>query len=323
MMLAEDILNLQEDPILVINSKDLLVFANNIAIKEGFVLPEYQNKSYYEVLRPLELISYITNLMQEDKQLKLFFMDKTYSIYRRHFENIYVIFMKDITKYENYQKAKREFIANASHELKTPISIISSVLDILLDKYKEDSVLKFIQKAKNACESMEAIINDMLTLSFVESMEDDVKIEDYVDVKSLIQDILESFQLNIREKSINVVVNVESQTIKTNKKLFETILKNLIDNAIKYNKQDGSIEIFSKKTEFFELFIKDTGIGIAKEHLPFIFERFYSTSKDRSYKSTGLGLAIVKHISKLLKINVEVNSTIDVGTTFRLVFLQT
>ncbi len=317
-MLKEDILNIQEDPIILINDKNIVIFVNRPALESGFVLPNYQNKSYYEVLRPFELISYVTTLINQDKELKLNYVDKTYSVSKKILEDTFVIFMKDITKYEQYQKAKREFIANASHELKTPISIINSVLDILQDKCQDDTLLRFIQKAKNASDSMEALINDMITLSYVESMEDNVKLEDYVDIKSLIQEVVDIFET--KEKNITINLNVESYRIKTNKKLLETILKNLIDNAIKYNKPNGSVNIYSKKTDLFELFIEDTGVGISSAHLPFIFERFYSASKDRSLKSTGLGLAIVKHASKLLRINVDVSSSLGVGTTFKLRF---
>lgn len=316
-MLTEDILNIQEDPIIIINDKNMVIFANKSALDLGFVLPNYKNKSYYEVVRPFELISYINTILGQDKELKLNHLNKTYNVSKKNVKDMFVIFMKDITKHEQYQKAKREFIANASHELKTPISIISSVLDIIKDKTKEENLLKFIQKAKRACESMESLINDMITLSYVESLDENVKLEDYVDIKSLIHEIVEMFDV----KNITVNINVESKIIKTNKKLLETILKNLIDNAIKYNKPNGSISIYSRNSDVFELFIEDTGIGIAPSHLPFIFERFYSVSKDRSLKSTGLGLAIVKHTSKLLKINIDVNSKLDVGTTFRLRFL--
>jgi Signal transduction histidine kinase len=292
MNLTQDILDLQEDPIFLIDKKNFVIFANTSAIKSGFVLPEYNNKSYYEVLRPFNLISSI-GLLEENKTIKISYKEKTYVLYKKSLKDTNVFFMRDITNYELYQKAKREFIANASHELKTPLSIIKSVLDIAIEKESDEAMLKFLKKAKNATESMEELINDMLTLSFVESMEDNIKLEDYVDIKSLIQENLEMFQPYIKNKSITIYTDIEPVSIRTNKKLLNIILKNLIDNAIKYNKENGYIKIIVKKQDKLTLTIEDSGIGIAKEHLPFIFERFYSVSKDRSYKSTGLGLAIV------------------------------
>jgi Signal transduction histidine kinase len=321
MNLTQDILDLQEDPIFLIDKKNFVIFANTSAIKSGFVLPEYNNKSYYEVLRPFNLISSI-GLLEENKTIKINYKEKTYVLYKKSLKDTNVFFMRDITNYELYQKAKREFIANASHELKTPLSIIKSVLDIAIEKESDEAMLKFLKKAKNATESMEELINDMLTLSFVESMEDNIKLEDYVDIKSLIQENLEMFQPYVKNKSITIYTDIEPVSIRTNKKLLNIILKNLIDNAIKYNKENGYIKIIVKKQDKLTLTIEDSGIGIAKEHLPFIFERFYSVSKDRSYKSTGLGLAIVKHASKLLKININVSSTPNVGTTFNLTFLE-
>ncbi|MGC8587725.1 MAG: sensor histidine kinase [Hydrogenobaculum sp.] len=321
MTFTQDILNLQEDPVFLINKKNIVTFANESAIQNGFVLPNYKDKSYYEVLRPFELISSI-GLLEEGKAIKITYKERTYSLYKKTLKDADVFFMRDITNYELYQKAKREFIANASHELKTPLSVIKSVLDIAMEKENDEAMLKFLKKAKNASESMEELINDMLTLSFVESMEDNIKLEDYVDIKSLIQENLEMFQPYIKNKSITVYTDIEPISIKTNKKLLNIILKNLIDNAIKYNKENGYIKINVKKQNKLTLTIEDSGIGIAKEHLPFIFERFYSVSKDRAYKSTGLGLAIVKHASKLLKINIDVSSTPNVGTTFNLTFLE-
>ena len=321
MTLTEDILNLQEDPIFLINNKNLMVFANTSAIKSGFVLQDYKDKSYYEVLRPFDLISSI-GLLEENKVIKITYREKTYSLYKKALKDVDVFFMRDITSYELYQKAKREFIANASHELKTPLSIIKSTLDMVLEKETDGAMIRFLQKARNASESMEELINDMLTLSFVESMEDNIKLEDYVDIKSLIQEILDMLGHYIADKNLSIYLDIEPISLKTNKKLLNIILKNLIDNAIKYNKPNGFIKIAAKKDGMLKITIEDSGIGIAKEHLPFIFERFYSVSKDRTYKSTGLGLAIVKHASKLLKINIDVSSTLNIGTTFTLTFLE-
>ncbi|GAB6078238.1 sensor histidine kinase [Hydrogenobaculum acidophilum] len=321
MTFTQDILNLQEDPIFLINKKNVMTFANESAIKNGFVLPNYKDKSYYEVLRPFELISSI-GLLEEGKAIKITYKERTYGLYKKTLKDADVFFMRDITNYELYQKSKREFIANASHELKTPLSVIKSVLDMVIEKEKDEAMIKFLQKAKNASESMEELINDMLTLSFVESMEDNIKLEDFVDVKSLIQEILDMFAHSIASKGLSMYLDIEPIKIKTNKKLLSIILKNLIDNAIKYNKQNGYVKIIAKKEDKLRISIEDSGIGIAKEHLPFIFERFYSVSKDRAYKSTGLGLAIVKHASKLLKINIDVLSTLGVGTTFILTFLE-
>ncbi len=321
MMLTQNILNLQDDPIFLINKKNFVVFANASAIKNGFVLQDYKDKSYYEVLRPFDLISSI-GLLEENKTIKITHREKIYSLYKKALEDTYVFFMRDITNYELYQKAKREFIANASHELKTPLSVVKSVLDMVLEKEADEALIKFLKKAKNASESMEELINDMLTLSFVESMEENIKFEDYIDIKSLIQEILDMFGHSISKKEISLFLDAESINIQTNKKLLHIVLKNLIDNAIKYNKQNGYIKIIAKRDDKLKITIEDSGIGIAKEHLPFIFERFYSVSKDRTYKSTGLGLAIVKHASKLLKINIDVSSMLNVGTTFTLTFLE-
>ena len=233
--------------------------------------------------------------------------------------NLIAILFIDITNEENTEIMKKEFFANASHELKSPLTSIIGYQELI-----KEGIIKDNNEIKNISEKtlkesirMKNIVLDMLELSKLESKE--VKEIESLNLKEIIEDIISSNEVLIKQKNIKITANLKDFYIKSS---FEDILKllsNIISNAINYNNINGEIEIILKDNSFI---CKDTGIGIKKEDLPRIFERFYRVDKSRSKENsgTGLGLAIVKHICLNYHYKIRVDSKFGLGTTFTIIF---
>jgi two-component system phosphate regulon sensor histidine kinase PhoR len=217
---------------------------------------------------------------------------------------------------------RREFIANISHELKTPIFSAQGFVHTLLDgAIKDKNVrLKFLRKAAKALDALDLLVQDLLTLSQIEI--GDIKMHfEYFDIIKLTREIID--QLEERAEKKEVRISIES----TQKKILvyadyqriHQVLNNLLINAIKYNKEGGAVKVSFEQSEDFVLIkVADTGEGIAEEHRNRIFERFYRVEKSRSRRGggTGLGLAIVKHILEGHNTSVDVSSKVGHGTIF-------
>ncbi len=208
----------------------------------------------------------------------------------------------------NYQK---QFSENAAHELKTPLTTMITNIEVL--EMEENPSVKDYQEVldvvRDSSFNLANLVNSLLKIN-------DKSINKYEDIalKPLIDNILVEYQDKIIEK--NIIVDIEGEAnIYSDKNLFERVLSNIIMNAIRYNKQDGKVAI---KLDNEQLSIKDSGIGISKEHLENIFKPFYFVDKSRSKKlgGHGLGLSITKTIFNQLNIEFKVESIIDEGTTF-------
>jgi two-component system phosphate regulon sensor histidine kinase PhoR len=232
-----------------------------------------------------------------------------------------VAVIHDITQIRKLEQMRSDFVANVSHELKTPLTSIKGFVETLLEtalKDKENSrhFLKVIQEHTNRLDSL---INDLLELSHIESKEIKLKIEE-IKLVDLVNEVLRGFKNQLKKTPINVNNNLSSGlTIKADKDKLERVLVNLIDNAIKFNKEKGSINIYSEESgNNIKIVIEDSGIGIPAKDIPRIFERFYRVDKARSRElgGTGLGLSIVKHIIELHGGSVGVESTEGLGSKF-------
>lgn len=228
-----------------------------------------------------------------------------------------ILFM-DVTDERNLVKIKTDFFANASHELKTPLTAILGYQEMLdnglltTDEEKQDAVKMTIKEAKK----MREMLSDMLTISRLENGRE-TPMED-VEISSVIQSILTDLQSKIKENAISVDLKLEEYHVKANRGDIEKIFNNLIDNAIKYNRHNGMISIEMNPRDSY-ITVSDTGIGIKEEHLSRIFERFYRVDNSKTLKNvegTGLGLAIIKHICQKYGYRIEVRSTFGQGSTF-------
>ncbi|MCA0349206.1 MAG: HAMP domain-containing sensor histidine kinase [Flavobacterium sp.] len=219
---------------------------------------------------------------------------------------------------ELFQK-ERQFISNVSHELLTPISVLKNRFENLLqnDTINEEVEDKIVSSLRNL-DMMKKIIHNLLLISRIENNQ--YQLEDYVSIKQLINEIIKDFEDRIEEKNIEIFTNYnEDIVIKGNKILLHILLFNLILNALKYNFVNGKIEIVSyEENNQFYLSISNTGLGIAKDQLDTIFNRFSRNSNDQ--EGQGIGLAMAKSIAKLHAIEIQVASSIDDKTTFTLLF---
>ncbi len=232
----------------------------------------------------------------------------------------------NIEQYERVQEVRRDFIANASHELKTPVSAIKGYVETLLDGALENKQVnrRFLERALSNVERLEIIVNDMLDLSRLESYQQS-RDERYIRLEDYIRNLLEDFNRKARDKGL--VLNYDNKLPVDFRLLVDTYhldkaIINLMDNAVKYTEK-GSVTVHS----FLEggkciIKVADTGRGIKKEDLGRIFERFYRVDKARSRElgGSGLGLAIVKHVMEMYKGSVGVESELGKGSTFTLKF---
>ena len=226
----------------------------------------------------------------------------------------------NVTEDRLNEKIRREFFQNASHELKTPLTTIIGYEEMIENGLIDDE--KEIARAREAVikesKRMESVIEDMLALSSLEyNMSNEKKVD--VDAKEMVKDIVYSFEYLLNEKEITCSLKLSSVSLKMVPKDFDRLVRNLISNAIKYNKEKGKIYVNLTKNY---ISVKDSGIGIEAKNLSRIFERFFRVDKGRSREQggTGLGLAIVKHICLNYGFKVEVKSKVLEGTEFIVYF---
>lgn len=231
----------------------------------------------------------------------------------------YIIIIIDDSKNKKAEIMRREFTANVSHELKSPLTSINGYAELIATGLvKNDDIKKFGQIINEEGNRLLNIIDDILKLSKLdeENLEEG---RNNINIKDVVDSSIQRFKRISDKKNIKVINELDDIFIKTHESLFTDLITNIYENAIKYNKVNGQITIkYKKDKRFIKLIIEDKGIGIKKEDLPRIFERFYVADKQRTrnLKSTGLGLSIVKHICDYLNYNIKVESKYGYGTSF-------
>ena len=215
---------------------------------------------------------------------------------------------------------RTDFVANVSHELKTPLTLIKGYIETLEGKSMDDKEesARFISIIKEHSDRLGNIIDDLLSLSELELSKDCVNITEF-DLEKLIDEILPGFGHALDEKKLDLTTDSQGRNfiIKADRDKIGQVFVNIIDNAIKYTKESGRIEVsLSEHNEVVEVVIRDSGIGIPREHLGRIFERFYRVDKSRSRQlgGTGLGLSIAKHIVLVHNGNIILESELNQGT---------
>lgn len=224
---------------------------------------------------------------------------------------------------ERQDAMRREFTANVSHELKTPLTSISGYAELLKSgMVRPEDVGRFSEKIYDESGRLITLVGDILKLSRLDSEEFFAEVEE-LDLYTACEAVLSRLEMAAAKKEVTLHLIGEPTRLHSVPQMVEDIVYNLCDNAIKYNRPGGRVEVAIRQcVDGVELTVRDNGIGIPPADLPHIFERFYRVDKSHSKEigGTGLGLSIVKHAAKFLGASVSANSTLGEGTTIRVLF---
>jgi two-component system, OmpR family, phosphate regulon sensor histidine kinase PhoR len=297
---------------------------------------EMENRSIQEVIRNSELQKFTKNALKNGDGLEcdiVFYQNKerVLNVHSTPWldakeERIGIlVVLNDVTRLRRLENMRQDFVANVSHEIKTPLTAILGFVETLLqdsDKIPENT-RRFLSIIDRHAHRLVAIIEDLLNLSRIER---DSERKEIAMVQTPVEDVIRTavqlLETRAEEKKIRIDFNCEdSLSADMEPPLIEQAVVNLLDNAIKYSAPDSTIEVSAAgKGNEVQISIRDHGVGIEKEHLPRLFERFYRVDKARSRKlgGTGLGLAIVKHIIQAHNGKIKVESSPGKGSTFTL-----
>ncbi len=234
-----------------------------------------------------------------------------------------VLLMFDVSEKVASEQMRREFSANVSHELKTPLTSISGYAELIRDGLvKNEDVQRFAGKIYNEAQRLIALIEDIIKLSLLDETSEEIR-RTQVELLSLAASTAERLSGKAAHYGVHVDVSGDDSKVYGNTRLIEEMIYNLCDNAIKYNRPGGNAKITVKGTQSGTvLAVSDTGIGIPKEHQSRIFERFYRVDKSHSKETggTGLGLSIVKHTAAFHNAEISLKSSTEKGTTITIKF---
>lgn len=226
-------------------------------------------------------------------------------------------------RHEEQDTMRREFTANVSHELKTPLTSISGYAEIIRNGIaKEADIPRFAGKIYDESQRLITLVGDIIKLSQLDEKEVPVRIEEF-DLLETCRAVLSQLEMAAAEKQVTVELEGESLTIRGAEQIAEEIIFNLCDNAIKYNRPGGRVTVKLRQcVDGAQLTVRDTGIGIPEADQPRVFERFYRVDKSHSKEigGTGLGLSIVKHGARFMGAEVSLESKVGIGTTVRVLF---
>ena len=320
----EAILESMESGVIAIDNNENIILINSYSQKLFDLKEDNIGKKISDCIIEYDLINFIReNPEIGTKEIKLFHpIERELRVKKSPIINYLnnsigiVITVQDITDIKRLENMRSEFVANVSHELKTPLTSIKGFSETL--RYVDDSETKnkFLDIIDKESERLTNLINDILILSNIENIH---KMEsEYFNPGDVIENVLDMVKSQAYKKSIIIKYNdCFNSEILGSKDKFHQLAVNLIENAIKYSNENGIVKIdLTLEEQYFVFKVKDNGIGIPKNDIPRIFERFYRVDKSRSTRGTGLGLAIVKHIVKLFNGEISVKSKVGRGSTF-------
>jgi two-component system phosphate regulon sensor histidine kinase PhoR len=297
----------------------------------GVSRKEAEGRFFLEAIRNNSIYEIINNVLNEGKSLSAE-IDLVLPVYKTFEVNATpisennivggcLVVIHDITEIRRLETIRSDFVANVSHELKTPLTSIKGFVETLLegaldDKENNRNFLKIIQ---SHTARLDNLVDDLLSLSHLESKEIILKKTKF-HLRQLTEEVISGFKSQLKNKNIEIKDELSaSVSLAADKNRIEQVITNLIDNAIKFNKEKGFIRIYAEeKNGRVKITIEDSGIGIPQKDIPRIFERFYRVDKARSRElgGTGLGLSIVKHIIELHSGSVGVESNEGFGSRF-------
>ena len=305
-----------EDGIALLNHEGKVIYMNKF-LRERLGNTS-NNGYYYETFRSIDLIGLIQETLTRKEPFEKTFTYKegTYEAKTFFSEEGVGLLVKEVSERTIMDSLKKEFLANLSHELKTPLSVISLTLETLLFEETEESKRNLISRALSRIKELQNLIDTVYLLTFWEKGKE--TISEKVDLKGLVEEIINDYKEELKSKNLRIYLQIKEKVINGDKEKIRLMLRNLIDNAIRYNKKGGEIRILTDKEEnFVILLISDTGIGIDKRRIPLIFEPFI---KGEESKGLGLGLSLVKKIAQMHKAEVHIQSQPNKGTTVKVRF---
>ena len=335
----DTIFNYMADGVIAIDINGHIIHANPIAIDildlEETINEEFTHKKVFAIdklnLKNIDYEDLYSLEGDEIVEIKNIVYRIKYAPFRNERNNIggIIIVFQDITEQHKLDNMRREFVANVSHELKTPITTIKSYTETLIDYKDIDEELskKFLSVIDNECDRMARIVRDLLQLSNLDYNKTKWKMVEY-SLEKLIKDACLKLDFSFKEKNQKLKLNIEENmpNIVVDKDGIEQVILNIISNAIKYTPNNGKIHISAKQFDnSIIVTVKDNGIGIPEEDKHRIFERFYRVDKGRSRAlgGTGLGLSIAKQIVEAHGGDIILRSEYNVGTEVDVVLPKT
>ena len=312
------VLNRMQVGVISLDEDDHIEMINNFA-KEWLGLADLELGQHKDVLSALPELY---NVIEEVKENPTVVMEVTVEgvsqrklqcqVLRQKNNNGVVMAIHDVTRLRHLERIRRDFVANVSHELRTPVSVILANSEMLLDGAMDDPVMgqRFVRAINGNAQRLSLLLNDLLDISKMEAEKMELEPQ-ALDAVQNVKRIVESLDAKAAEKQHEIEIDIaQSIRIFVDEKVFEQIMTNYIDNAVKYTPEQGRILIRAEQNgERVRIAVSDNGPGIEEKHHQRIFERFYRVDKGRSkyMGGTGLGLAIVKHLAR--------SSGGDVGVT--------
>jgi two-component system, OmpR family, phosphate regulon sensor histidine kinase PhoR len=232
-----------------------------------------------------------------------------------------ILVFHDLTRLKQLERTREDFVANVSHELRTPLSLIKGYVETLLDGARNDPQIaeRFLKIIERNAERLDLLIQDLLTISALESGRMKLDLQP-VELRPLVEKVFSDLNANAVNKNVQLINELPELTASADANRLDQVLANLVDNAIKYGRAEGSVTVGGKRLDDgkLEIFVQDDGPGIPAESLDRVFERFYRVDKARSRDQggTGLGLSIVKHIAQAHGGEVWAKSEPGKGATF-------
>ena len=318
---------------LLLLDKNKKIYLANRAFKNLFGLKiELRGRTMMEALRVHELDELVKRVEAEgqvfEHELKLTeFSERWVQVNAAVITNSAgeregtILVFHDLTRLKQLERQREEFVANVSHELRTPLSLIKGYVETLLDGARNNPEVaeRFLKIIERNANRLDLLIQDLLAISALESGKMKLELQP-TELHALVEKVFTDLHSRADNKGVRLVNELPAMTAKADVNRVDQVLANLVDNAIKYGRAQGSVTVGGEKTDDgkLEIFVRDDGPGIPAEALDRVFERFYRVDKARSRDQggTGLGLSIVKHIVHAHGGEVRCKSELGQGATF-------
>nr|WP_304286842.1 HAMP domain-containing sensor histidine kinase [Clostridium paraputrificum] len=318
----ESILRSMESGVIAVDGDDTVITINPYAKRVFGIRRDISGEKISKYIKDYDINTFLNEEDDSEKEVKILhpvereLRIKKASIIDGIDRIGKVIAVQDISDIKRLENMRSQFVANVSHELKTPLTSIKGFTETLKDVEDEETRKKFLDIIEKEADRLGRLINDILILSKIES--DISGEEDEFLPNKVVDDVINMVKVLADNKNITIELDERNYDLLFgDKDRFLQLVLNIVENSIKYSNEGSTVKISSfTKGDNYNLIVEDNGIGIPKEDIPRIFERFYRVDKARKSGGTGLGLAIVKHIVKTFNGNIKVESVLGVGSKF-------